>query len=277
MYSWLSSSATVARLCRRMMFGRVILFIQFLTMALGEEVDDTPPCYTTGRRYSSHLVLSYWLDSMSRPSFPKAGLQFCSMFRSNACCDPAIDAEIQGYYEELLYVSDLCASTRTQAHIALQYIFCFGCHPKQWKYTNTTSQVIRLCPSLATLADPVNFDDCGINLLGERGDLCSGSDPVSSSWSELFPSFHFLWHRRFRVFNILMIQWKEWNSSLMIPVAECHLILKTLRLKSVIQRMMNVCPIVINMILAIVLNYLPICWFYRPSSSFLWSLPSSCK
>jgi hypothetical protein len=153
---------------------RLFLFFLFLKTVLGQEADET--CYTTGRR--SFLFLFSPPDKGIRPSFPKVALEFCYMFRSNACCDPAIDSEIQGYYEELLYVSDLCASTRTQAHIALQYIFCFACHPKQWRYTNTTSQVIRLCPNLANQADPVNFDDCGINLPGERGDLCSGSDSV---------------------------------------------------------------------------------------------------
>lgn len=103
------------------------------------------------------------------------------MFRTNSCCDPAIDSQIQDYYEELLYVSDLCASTRTNTHIALQYIFCFACHPKQWKYTNMTSQVIRLCPNIANQADPAGFDDCGINIPGERGDLCSGSDSAIPS------------------------------------------------------------------------------------------------
>jgi hypothetical protein len=111
--------------------------------------------------------------------FPKVGLDFCWMFRTETCCDPAIDAQIQGYYEELLYVSDLCASTRTQTHIAFQYLFCFACHPKQWKYTNLTTQVIRFCPKIAAQADPSGFDDCGINIPGERGDLCSGGSSVS--------------------------------------------------------------------------------------------------
>jgi hypothetical protein len=114
-----------------------------------------------------------------RAMFPSVGLDFCWMFRTNTCCDPAIDAQIQAYYEELLYVSDLCTSTRTQTHIAFQYLFCFACHPKQWQYTNLTTQVIRFCPKIASQADPVGFDDCGINVPGERGDLCSGGTSVS--------------------------------------------------------------------------------------------------
>ena len=36
------------------------------------------------------------------PGQPEGAIRFCSMFSSNTCCDPAIDSEIQGYYNDML-------------------------------------------------------------------------------------------------------------------------------------------------------------------------------
>lgn len=36
------------------------------------------------------------------PRRPNAAIRFCSMFQSLSCCDPAIDSEIQGYYNDMI-------------------------------------------------------------------------------------------------------------------------------------------------------------------------------
>ena len=107
-------------------------------------------------------------------------LLFCNMFLQDTCCDPAIDAEIGGFYTDLLGVSELCAAENTKSHIALKYLFCFGCNPKQMQYTNESSQTVTICPGFVEDVDPVNFEDCGLLLPGERGDICSGDDVVYS-------------------------------------------------------------------------------------------------
>lgn len=138
------------------------------------------------------------------------------MFLNDACCDPAIDSQIQTYYEELIYVSDLCASKHTQTHTSLQYLFCLACHPKQFKFTNETTQVIKVCPSIAHDADPAGFDGCGVNLPGARGDLCSGGSPVNLYFIMIYLciysfvySFIYLFIRLFQVIIILKIKKRE--------------------------------------------------------------------
>ena len=80
---------------------------------------------------------------------PSVALAFCNMFRSDSCCDPAIDVEIKGYYDDLVKVSELCGAQRTRAHIALQYIFCYACSPKEPLYTNENDKTITLCSMVA--------------------------------------------------------------------------------------------------------------------------------
>ena len=36
------------------------------------------------------------------PNQPSGAIRFCHMFNSNTCCDPAIDTEIQGYYNDMI-------------------------------------------------------------------------------------------------------------------------------------------------------------------------------
>lgn len=110
---------------------------------------------------------------------PPVALSFCDMFRTDSCCDPAIDIEIKGYYDQLLQVSPLCSAQRTKAHIALQYIFCYACSPNEPKFTDNDAMTITLCSRIAEEADPINFDDCGLVIPGERGVLCAGDDVVS--------------------------------------------------------------------------------------------------
>jgi hypothetical protein len=110
---------------------------------------------------------------------PPVALSFCNMYRTDSCCDPAIDVEIQGYYDGLLQVSPLCGAQRTKAHIALQYIFCYACSPKEPSFTDNEAMTITLCSGIAEDADPINFDDCGMVIPGERGALCAGDDVVS--------------------------------------------------------------------------------------------------
>ena len=107
-------------------------------------------------------------------------LSFCNMFTQDTCCDPTIDAEIAGYYTDLVGVSDLCAAENSDAHIYLKYLFCFGCNPKQMLYTDESTETITVCPNFVRTVDPANFDDCGLLLPGERGDICSGDDVVST-------------------------------------------------------------------------------------------------
>jgi hypothetical protein len=115
-------------------------------------------------------------------SFKPAPLTFCSMFWSDACCDPNTDSQIQGYYEELLDVSSLCSVASSKSRIALRYFFCYGCSPREYISTNPTQNTLYLCPDFANLLDPINFDDCGFNIPGERGNLCAGGSSVRYSY-----------------------------------------------------------------------------------------------
>lgn len=81
---------------------------------------------------------------------PPVALTFCDMYRTDSCCDPAIDVEIQGYYDQLIRISPLCGAQRTKAHIALQYIFCYACSPKEPRYTDNDAQTITFCSSIAS-------------------------------------------------------------------------------------------------------------------------------
>lgn len=119
------------------------------------------------------------------PSKLDVPLSFCNMFLQSSCCDPTIDAEIAEFYTDLVGVSDLCAAQNSQAHIYLRYYFCFGCNPKQMHYTDEDSETITVCPNFARKIDPANFDDCGLLLPGERGDICSGDDVVFRCFSPL--------------------------------------------------------------------------------------------
>lgn len=38
----------------------------------------------------------------NEPGLPPAAIRFCSMFQTLSCCDPAIDSEIQGYYNDMI-------------------------------------------------------------------------------------------------------------------------------------------------------------------------------
>lgn len=40
--------------------------------------------------------------SGKEPSKSHSAIRFCSMFQSLSCCDPAIDSEIQGYYNDMI-------------------------------------------------------------------------------------------------------------------------------------------------------------------------------
>ena len=108
-------------------------------------------------------------------------LSFCNMFLQDHCCDPTIDAEIAGFYTDLVGVSDLCAAQNSEAHIYLKYLFCFGCNPKQMEFTDDASETITVCPDFVRKVDPLNFEDCGLLLPGERGDICAGDDVVSAT------------------------------------------------------------------------------------------------
>lgn len=120
------------------------------------------------------------------------------MFRTKSCCDPAMDSTIAGYYQDMIQVSDLCASRITPAHIALRYIYCYGCSPQEFLSTHkptsqdTNRSVIQICSNLAKQADPSNFDSCGLNLPSMRGDLCSGSGGVFLKFQLSLSSLFFL-------------------------------------------------------------------------------------
>mmetsp|Transcript_2938 Transcript_2938/g.4454 ORF Transcript_2938/g.4454 Transcript_2938/m.4454 type:complete len:226 (+) Transcript_2938:77-754(+) len=148
---------------------RVVVTLSLLLYYIVLSVSAERKCTVTGEQPSEQRG----------PKEPNVALSFCSMFRTNACCDPAVDAEIQGYYDDLVGVSELCASVRTKAHIALQYIFCYACSPKEPQYTRNGT--ITLCSGIAFDADPANFDDCGIVIPGNRGELCSGDDGIIPS------------------------------------------------------------------------------------------------
>lgn len=134
--------------------SQLLFSVLYLPMLLGGEL-----CAITGKE--------------AQP--PGAHLQFCSMFRSSACCNAATDSQIQEYYTDMIHVSDLCAARQTRAHISLKYLFCFACSPNQPKATNE-STLINICSSIVDDIDLAEFDSCGMVVPEERGNLCAGDD-----------------------------------------------------------------------------------------------------
>lgn len=64
-------------------------------------------CFIMGMTVLQHVRTDTDADNTctltgKEPSQPQAAIRFCSMFSNNACCDPAIDTEIQGYYNDMI-------------------------------------------------------------------------------------------------------------------------------------------------------------------------------
>jgi hypothetical protein len=76
-------------------------------------------------------------------------------------------------------VSELCASVTTLSHIHLRYLYCYACSPHEAKSTNATTNTISICPEFAEKLDPSAYDNCGLAIPGERGNICAGDDIVS--------------------------------------------------------------------------------------------------
>ena len=55
-----------------------------------------------------------------------------------------------------------------------------SCHiTLQAKSTNAAANTISICPEFATKLDPGAYDNCGLAIPGERGNICAGDDIVS--------------------------------------------------------------------------------------------------
>ena len=76
-------------------------------------------------------------------------------------------------------MSELCASVTTLSHIHLRYLYCYACSPHEPKSTNASRSVISICPEFAEQLDPAAYDNCGLAIPGERGNICAGDDIVS--------------------------------------------------------------------------------------------------
>lgn len=158
-----------------------VVFTVLFSLYINSLAEDT--CYLTGRTPADNHVLA---------------LGFCRQaFRHDNCCLPGFDEEIKETYDELLGTSELCASSVTQSKLSLLYIFCFGCSSNQPKYlkevgtfhdaelgSDYTLYNISICRSIAKDVYPEAFDDCGMIIPGERGNVCEGDDTVipSEQW-----------------------------------------------------------------------------------------------
>mmetsp|Transcript_34058 Transcript_34058/g.53232 ORF Transcript_34058/g.53232 Transcript_34058/m.53232 type:complete len:239 (+) Transcript_34058:70-786(+) len=122
------------------------------------------------------------------PKTSKFPLRFCNMFPDKACCLPAHDVEIQGYYEDMLESGDSCNRVITSSKNAIRQVFCMACDPLVGEnyitYPNASTGSpgeIRICSQLANSIDLTTFDDCSMVRVEERGDDCGGDDTVIPS------------------------------------------------------------------------------------------------
>mmetsp|Transcript_2313 Transcript_2313/g.3555 ORF Transcript_2313/g.3555 Transcript_2313/m.3555 type:complete len:234 (-) Transcript_2313:122-823(-) len=130
----------------------------------------------------------------SPPRAKGIAISFCeSMSPNENCCVPAFDEEMREEFNLLTGTSDLCVSTVTESKLALHFWFCFGCsdqQPKALEHKGTVNDddggpyeqyEIHVCSDFAKLLYPENFDDCGLIIPGERGNICSDDDTVMPS------------------------------------------------------------------------------------------------
>eukprot|EP00638_Chattonella_subsalsa_P008482 CAMPEP_0117754990 /NCGR_PEP_ID=MMETSP0947-20121206/13178_1 /TAXON_ID=44440 /ORGANISM="Chattonella subsalsa, Strain CCMP2191" /LENGTH=175 /DNA_ID=CAMNT_0005574225 /DNA_START=166 /DNA_END=693 /DNA_ORIENTATION=- len=112
------------------------------------------------------------------------------MHPDETCCLPAHDAEIEGYYLDLLEAGSDCDKEVTESKNTIRQIYCFGCAPNQYEYIDYVdggNSTIRICKELADKIDLTSFDNCGMVVVEERGADCLGDDTVIPSlyWSSV--------------------------------------------------------------------------------------------
>jgi len=57
-------------------------------------------------------------------------------------------------------------------------IFCAACSPRQPDYIDKEDGSFKICSNLAKKVKPDEFDECGMVMVAERGDLCGGDDVI---------------------------------------------------------------------------------------------------
>jgi hypothetical protein len=110
-------------------------------------------------------------------------LSFCgALFPREACCTKAQDAEIQEFYEDIMYATSCSLNLEGRDYgDALRAMFCFGCSPVSPLYVNETSQDIKICKPLAARLEPSLRDFCGLRRTSERGAVCAPTHPIVPS------------------------------------------------------------------------------------------------
>ena len=101
-----------------------------------------------------------------RPSAdPFPSLLKCYKYNNEACCLSVHDDYIDTYINQIL--SPSCV----RKFPLFEILMCFGCHPNEFKYINTTEKELRICKSFAEelwgpdLNDSSTvFDQCGFKV-----------------------------------------------------------------------------------------------------------------
>jgi len=94
------------------------------------------------------------------PTKPYPSLTQCYKWNQNACCKAGHDAVIKSEYSSLL--SDTCIRNYPD----LEFLYCLGCHNKQFEYVDVDAKKIYVCKDFAKKLWKASYDQCGINLNG---------------------------------------------------------------------------------------------------------------
>jgi hypothetical protein len=92
---------------------------------------------------------------------PYPSLAQCYKWNQNSCCKAGHDAHIKTVYSGLL--SDTCIRNYPD----LEFLYCLGCHNKQFEYVDVDAKKIYVCKDFAKTLWEANYDQCGIYLNGK--------------------------------------------------------------------------------------------------------------
>jgi len=116
---------------------------------------------------------------------PNQYLQFCTAYTGSACCALAHDSDINDDFNSAFANGVHCLDN----FAILKSLFCIACNPNQPNYTNTITNVVRVCKSFANQLYPIDnneamtkMDTCGMYLRGVNNSqytdpncLCGGN------------------------------------------------------------------------------------------------------